>query len=310
MCRLSGVSRASLQRRPRPESEWETRARQAMRQVALECPAYGYRRVLAELQRRGWQIGERRLRRWMKQAGLTRRRKRAWKRTTDSKHSLTVYPNLARTLTLSAPDQLWAADITYVRLLREFVYAAVILDVFSRRAVGWAVGPTLKTELPLAALQQALSQRQPAPGLVHHSDRGSQYASQRYTQQLKDHEIVISMSRKGNPYDNAFAESFIRTLKAEEVYCNEYETLDQAQADIGNFLEFVYNAKRLHSTLGYRPPQEFEAAFAAGQAAATSSEAARLSSSEADTETVVDASAVGDEPAVGETAAASAPPRT
>ena len=290
MCRLSGVPRASFERRPEPESEWARSARQALREVALECPAYGYRRVLAELQRRGWQIGERRVRRWMREAGLSRRRQRAWKRTTDSKHSLTVYPNLARTLTLSAPDQLWAADITYVRLLREFVYAAVILDVFSRRAVGWAVGPTLHTELPLAALEQALSQRQPEPGLVHHSDRGSQYASQLYVQRLKDHQIVISMSRKGNPYDNAFAESFIKTLKVEEVYCNEYETLQQAQADIGHFLEFIYNGKRLHSALGYRPPEEFEAAFAAEQAAAASSAAAQVSGARP----VGDALAVGD----------------
>ena len=276
MCRLSGVPRASLRRRPEPQSKWERSARQALREVVLECPAYGYRRVLAELKRRGWQIGERRVRRWMREAGLSRRRRRAWKRTTDSKHSLTVYPNLARTLTLSAPDQLWAADITYLRLPREFIYTAVILDVFSRRAVGWAVGPTLRTELPLAALEQALRERQPAPGLVHHSDRGSRYASQLYVQRLQDHEIVISMSRKGNPHDNAFAESFIKTLKAEEVYCNEYETLEQAQADIGHFLEFIYNAKRLHSALGYRPPEEFEAAFAAEQAAAAGSEAARI----------------------------------
>ena len=174
-----------------------------------------------------------------------------------------------------------------MRLLREFIYAAVILDVFSRRAVGWAVGPTLATELPLAALEQALSQRQPEPGLVHHSDRGSQYASKLYVQRLKDHQIVISMSRKANPYDNAFAESFIKTLKAEEVYCNEYETLEQAQADIGHFLEFIYNGKRLHSALGYRPPEEFEAAFAAEQAAASSE--ARVS----------DALAVGDAVAIG-----------
>ena len=277
MCRLSGVPRSSLGRRPRPESEWEAGARQAMREVALEFPAYGYRRVLAQMKRRSRRIGERRVRRWMREEGLSRPRKRAWKRTTDSNHAFAVYPNLAPTLTLSAPDQLWAADITYVRLLREFINAAVILDVFSRRAVGWAVGPTLRTELPLAALEQALRQRRPAPGLVHHSDRGSQYASKLYVQRLEDHEIVISMSRKGNPYDNAFAESFIKTLKAEEVYCNEYETLQQAQADSGHFLEFVYNAKRLHSALGYQTPEEFEAAFAAGQAAAANSEAARVS---------------------------------
>ena len=290
MCRLSSGPRTSFERRPQPASEWESSARQALREVALECPAYGCRRVLAELQRGGWQVGERRVRRWMREAGLTRPRKRRTKRTTDSNHNLTVCPNLARTLTLSAPDQLWAADITCVRLLREFVYPAVILDVFSRRAVGWAVGPTLHTELPLAALEQALSQRQPEPGLVHHSDRGSQYASQLYVQRLKDHEIVISMSRKGNPYDNAFAESFIKTLKVEEVYCNEYETLQQAQADIGHFLEFIYNGKRLHSALGYRPPEEFEAAFAAEQAAAASSAAAQVSGARP----VGDALAVGD----------------
>lgn len=249
--------------------------------------------MLAQLKRQGWQIGERRVRRWMREAGLTRPRKRAWKRTTDSNHAFTVYPNLARGLTLSAPDQLWAADITYVRLLREFIYAAVILDVFSRRAVGWAVGPSLHTELPLAALEQALSQRQPSPGLVHHSDRGSQYASQRYVQRLQDHQVVISMSRKGNPYDNAFAESFIKTLKAEEVYCNEYETLEQAQTDIGHFLEFVYNAKRLHSALGYRPPEEFEAVFAAQQAAAAGSQART-----GDAEAAGDALAVGDAPRI------------
>ncbi len=293
MCRLSGVPRSSLSRRSQPESEWESSARKAMREVALEFPAYGYRRVLAEMKRRGWQAGERRLRRWMREADLSRSRKRAWKRTTDSNHTLTVYPNLARTLTLSAPDQLWAADITYVRLLREFIYAAVILDVFSRRAVGWAVGPSLKTELPLAALEQALRDRQPVPGLVHHSDRGSQYASQRYVQRLKDHEIVISMSRKGNPYDNAFAESFIKTLKAEEVYCNEYDTLEQAQADIGHFLAFIYNGKRLHSALGYRPPEEFEAAFAAQQAAAAGSEARA-----GDTEPVGDAPAASEAPRI------------
>ena len=294
MGRLSGVPRCSLGRRPQPQSEWEISARQAMGEVALECPAYGYRRVLAEMKRRGWQVGERRVRRWMREEGLSRPRKRAWKRTTDSNHAFAVYPNLAPALTLSAPDQLWAADITYVRLLREFIYAAVILDVFSRRAVGWAVGPSLRTELPLAALQQALLERQPKPGLVHHSDRGSQYASKLYVQRLEDHEIVISMSRKGNPYDNAFAESFIKTLKAEEVYCNEYETLEQAQADIGHFLEFVYNAKRLHSALGYQPPEEFEAAFAAGQAVAAGSEAARVCGALA----VGDAAAMGDAPRV------------
>lgn len=269
MCRLSGINRTALLRKSKRHSEWEIQLSRALREVALEFPAYGYRRVLAELKRRGWKVGERRVRRLLREAGLLRSRKRRRKRTTDSNHGFAVYPNLAPTLALSAPNQLWAADITYVRLLREFVYAAVIVDVFSRCAVGWAVGPRLKTELPLAALEQALRERRPAAGLVHHSDRGSQYASHDYVARLRQQQIEISMSRKGNPYDNAFAESFLKTLKAEEVHCNEYETLEEAQAEIGRFIELIYNRKRLHSALGYQPPEEFEQAFAAQAASAS-----------------------------------------
>ena len=188
--------------------------------------------------------------------------------TTDSAHTLPVYPNLAREMTLTGLDQLWVADITYIRLLAEFVYLAVILDAFSRRVIGWALGRTLEDTLTLRALRMALEQRRPAPGLVHHSDRGVQYASSDYTDLLRAHGIVISMSRKGNPYDNAKAESFMKTLKYEEVYREDYRDLAEAHAGIGRFLEQVYNQKRLHSALGYRPPAEFEFAVRADQAAA------------------------------------------
>ena len=175
---------------------------------------------------------------------------------------------MARGFTPTGLNQLWAADITYVRLGHEFVYAAVILDLFSRRVVGWAVGPSLETKLPLAALEQALKQRRPKPGLLHHSDQGTQYASNKYVRKLRENKVKISMSRKGNPYDNAFAESFMKTLKAEEVDCNEYETLADAQAEIGGFIEAVYNHKRLHSALKYVSPVQFERAFAARKTAA------------------------------------------
>ena len=268
MCQLSGLSRASLYRKPRRENEWEMNLRGALHEAALENPFYGYRRLTAELKRRGRQVGETRIRRLMREDNLRRLRKRRTKQTTDSTHALRVYPNLARGFTPTAVNQLWAADITYIRLGSEFVYAAVILDLFSRRVVGWAVGPSLETELPLAALDQAFEERRPKAGLIHHSDQGTQYASHKYVDKLRENEVTISMSRKGNPYDNAFAESFMKTLKTEEVDCNEYSTLAQAQAEIGAFIETIYNRKRLHSALGYVPPEEFEAVLATEQTAA------------------------------------------
>lgn len=232
--------------------------RDEMQKIALESAAYGYRRITAELQRRGFAINHKRVLRMMRQDNLLCVRRRRFVVTTDSRHNLRVYPNLAGQLVPGAINQLWVADITYVRLRTEFVYLAVLLDAFSRRVVGWALGRTLEAELALAALRMALLERKPPPGLVHHSDRGVQYASEVYTETLKQHQAQISMSRKGNPYDNAACESFMKTLKYEEVYRNEYRDFQEARAGIGEFLDGVYNQKRLHSALGYLPPAEFE----------------------------------------------------
>jgi transposase InsO family protein len=208
------------------------------------------------LQRRGFDINHKRVLRMMREDNLLCVRLRAFVVTTDSRHNLRVYPNLAREMTPSAINQLWVADITYIRLRTEFVYLAVVLDAFSRRVIGWALGRTLEAELAVVALRLALIERQPSPGLVHHSDRGLQYASHVYTELLMQHQAT--MSRKGNPYDNAACESFMKTLKQEEVYRNEYRDFHEARASIGEFLERVYNQKRLHSALGYLPPAEFE----------------------------------------------------
>jgi transposase InsO family protein len=232
--------------------------RDHIQRLALEWPQYGYRRITAELHRQGVQANHKRVLRLMHEDNLLCLRKRRFISTTDSNHSLLVYPNLVPELTLCSINQLWVADITYIRLSREFVYLAVILDAHSRRCIGWALEPYLEAELALAALRMALTTRKVEPGLVHHSDRGVQYASSVYTQLLKEHGIRISMSRPGNPYDNAQAERFMRTLKYEEVYLFEYETVTEARGRIRHFLEEVYNQKRLHSAIGYLPPAEYE----------------------------------------------------
>ena len=257
---MTGLSRAGFYRWrvPRPATPVEMALRDQMQKVALESPAYGYRRITAELWRRGFEVNHKRVLRMMREDNLLCVRQRAFMVTTDSRHNLPIYPNLAREIKPSAINQLWVADITYIRLRTEFVYLAVVLDAFSRRVIGWALGRTLEASLVVTALRMALIERQPAAGLVHHSDRGVQYASLDYTEMLKQHEATISMSRKGNPYDNAACESFMKTLKYEEVYRNEYRDFHDARASIREFLELVYNQKRLHSALGYVPPAEFE----------------------------------------------------
>jgi transposase InsO family protein len=254
------VSRAGYYRfiKPIQEQAQEMELRDAIQKLAVEMPAYGYRRITVALRRAGWVVNHKRVLRLMRADNLLCLRRRAFVRTTDSDHQLRVYPNLARDLKLNGLNQLWVADITYIRLLLEFVYLAVILDAFSRRVIGWALGRTLEAKLALEALQMALAGGRVAPGLVHHSDQGVQYASGDYTELLTEHGILISMSRRGNPYDNAQAESFMKTLKYEEVYRTEYLDFADTRRGIGKFIESVYNQKRLHSALGYLAPAEFE----------------------------------------------------
>ena len=259
-----GLPRATFYRRHRQTAEpdkAETELRQTIERIALQMPTYGYRPMTAELRRRGWLANHKHVLRLMRAENLLCRPRRRFVVTTDSTHSLPVAPNLARRMVLTAADQLWVADITYIRLPGEFVYLAVILDAFSRRVIGWALDRHLLTELPLSALRMALRTRQIKAGLVHHSDRGVQYASTDYVSLLVKHQIRISMSRTGNPYDNAKAERFMRTLKHEEVFLSDYQTLTEARASIRHFINEVYNRKRLHSALGYLSPVEFEHRF-------------------------------------------------
>jgi putative transposase len=233
--------------------------RDAIQRIAIEMPSYGRPRITAELRRRGWIVNPKRVQRILREDNLLCLRRRKFILTTDSRHGLRVYPNLAGEMKLTNINQLWIADITYIRLESEFVYLAVVLDAFSRRVIGWALDRTLEAKLTVAALEMALSRRKVQVGLVHHSDRGVQYAADDYTSLLAQHGIQISMSRKGNPYDNARTESFMKTLKYEEVYRQEYRNLPDALRSLRRFIEKVYNEKRLHSALGYRPPTEFEA---------------------------------------------------
>jgi len=263
MCVLAGVSRAGYYRHfsvsaPRQE---ETAVRDAVQRVALANRRYGYRRIAAQLRRDGLVVNRKRVLRLMRQDNLLCLRTRPFVPvTTDSRHPWRVVPNLARGLVPTGLDQLWVADITYVRLLEEFAYLAVVLDAFSRRVIGWALDRHLRASLATAALHMAIAARRPAPGsLIHHSDRGVQYACGEYTTVLELHDIQPSMSRIGNPYDNAKAESFMKTLKQEEVDGRNYRDLEDARETIGAFLEDVYNRQRLHSALAYRPPAEFEA---------------------------------------------------
>lgn len=259
MCKAGQVSRTGFYRFvASQDADRDVELRDMIQKIALEMPSYGYRRVSAELKRRGHAANHKRVRRIMREDNLLCLRRRSFVRTTDSKHGFRVYPNLAKEMTPIGTDQLWVADITYIRLLCEFVYLAVILDAFSRRVIGWELGRTLEGELTLTALRMALGSRQISPGLVHHSDRGVQYAATAYIDLLTQHGIQVSMSRRGNPYDNAQAESFMKTLKYEEVYRSEYRDEREVRRGIKRFLEKVYNQKRLHSSLGYLPPAEFE----------------------------------------------------
>jgi transposase InsO family protein len=234
--------------------------RDALQRIALEFPRYGYRRMTVELGNRGYQVNHKKVLRLMREDNLLCIRKRFKPLTTDSNHPHRIYPNLLRYKTFTQPNQGWASDITYIQLQDSFVYLAVILDVYTRKCIGWNLEPSLDTSLALNALHQALHYRwHPSiTGLIHHSDQGVQYASHTYVNLLKTHGIQISMSRKANPYDNAFVESFIKTLKYEEVYLKEYRSFTDVIENIGDFIDRVYNKKRLHSSLGYKSPEVFE----------------------------------------------------
>jgi putative transposase len=257
---LAGVSRATYYRfdADAAPAVRDTELRDAIQRIALRFPAYGRPRITAELKRQGWTANHKRVGRILREDNLLCLRKKKFHSTTDSKHGFPVFPNLTRHFVPAARNELWVADITYIRLAEEFVYLAVVLDAYSRLVIGWALERTLQAKLAIAALQMALDKRAPAAGVIHHSDRGVQYACGDYTRVLKDHDFKISMSRKANPYDNAKAESFMKTLKHEEVNRVEYRDLAEAKRGIRQFLERTYNRKRLHSALGYRPPAEFD----------------------------------------------------
>ena len=263
LCALGGVSRVGYYRRlgPHAPARDDADLRDLVHRVALADRHYGYRRVTHALRRQGLAVNAKRVQRLMREDNLLSLRARPFvPRTTDSRHGHPIRPNLARALIPTGLDQLWVADITYIRLAEAFVYLAVVIDAFSRKVVGWALADHLEARLAIEALDMALAARDPAPeSLIHHSDRGVQYACADYVERLEARGVLISMSRPGNPYDNAKAESFMKTLKAEEVNAKQYRDIEDASSQIGAFIENVYNAKRLHSALGYKPPVEFEA---------------------------------------------------
>lgn len=263
LCALTGTGRTWYYTHPAPETvaARDIELREAIEQLVLEFPGYGYRRVTKALQRAGWAVNHKRVLRMMRQESLLCQLKRHFVVTTRSDPTLPVYPNLLADCKPAAPNDAWVADLTYIRLPTTFVYLACLLDAWSRRCLGWHLSRQIDTTLTLAALDHALSRRHPAPGFIHHSDRGVQYASAAYVTRLTEAQARISMSAVGNPYDNAKAESFFKTLKREEVYLNHYDSFAEAEANLEHFLEDVYNHKRLHSSLGYRPPVEFEALF-------------------------------------------------
>lgn len=258
LCRTLSISRSSYYRGRRGRRDPDLELRDRIHRLSLAWPSYGYRPMTKALQRMGYRVNHKRVLRLMREDNLLALRRKAFVSTTDSNHDRAVYANLVPELNINGINQLWVSDITYIRLTREWVYLAVILDAWSRRCIGWALDRNLEASLTLNALDSALAARPVPKGLAHHSDRGVQYASKAYVDTLRNAGMEISMSRRGNPYDNANAERFIRTLKYEEVYLYEYESLEEARSRIGYFIDKLYNRKRLHSALDYRPPAEFE----------------------------------------------------
>ena len=274
MCLFVGLSRAGFYRYLRAQDPWdeEMGVRSEIQRIALEHQRrYGYRRMTAELRRRGMLVNHKRVARLMSADSLIGTKLESPSVSTDTQMHGKIYLNLANRMKLTGMNQLWVADITFVRLKREFVYLAVVLDRFSRKVVGWNLDRTLTARLPLAALEKALKERKPEPGLVHHSDRGAQYAHAAYLRTLHKHGVVPSVSRPGSPSDNANCESFFRTLKWEEVYAKEYKDLEDLRLNITAFNDCYYNRIRLHSALGYRPPEEFEQVTVSSSAASISS---------------------------------------
>jgi transposase InsO family protein len=269
MCQVAVVSRAGYYRSfaERCPGEEEMMVRSVIQKVVVEHRRrYGYRRVWFELNHNlGMVVNHKRVLRLMREDNLLALQRKQYVMTTDSKHSLEIALNLARHMKLTAVNQLWVADITYIRLREQFVYLAVVMDAYSRKVVGWELSRSLSSELAVRALEQAIGMRQPAPGLVHHSDRGVQYASREYVERLEKHQMVASMSRPGNPYDNARCERFMLTLKQEEIHASAYRDLEHLRENLGDFIERYYNRKRLHSALGYRTPEEFERAQSQNQ---------------------------------------------
>jgi putative transposase len=273
MCHLAQVSRTGFYRflQPQPCVEQDMEVRGMIHQIAVEYRRrYGYRRMKKELFNRGLLVSHKRVLRLMEEDNLLALRRRKYVSTTQSQHSLKVHLNVAARMELTGINQLWLADITYIRLQKEWVYLAIVLDAFSRKIVGWALDRTLTTRLTITALQQALAERKPPPGLVHHSDRGVQYAAEEYVRLLLQYQIIPSMSRAGNPWDNAACESFMKTFKVEEIYLSDYRDFEDALINIGTFIEDYYNRRRLHSALNYRSPEDFEQQVQSSNAAIVS----------------------------------------
>ncbi len=266
LCKVLHVNRRGYYacRKQSKRQEADRKLREAIEQIVEEFAGYGYRRVTHALVRAGWSVNHKRVLQIMREESLLCRHKRRFVHTTDSHHGYEVYPNLVQGMKLEAPDTVWVADLTYIRLPSTFAYLACVLDAYSRKCVGWKLSKRINAQLALDALDMTLATREVSPGLIHHSDRGVQYASTAYVQRLESIGARVSMSAVGNPYDNAKAESFFKTLKSEEVYLKEYHSFAEAEANLEQFIKQVYNTKRLHSSLGYVPPVEFEAAYLQG----------------------------------------------